>query len=168
MSNEYWSGKASDVMAEIAALKENWGNVELPINVFANCENLPENVQYMPLTSVMVKCGAVKSLNEAKRLIKQGGVRVEGVKIDCENLFMPVPSSFVYRFGKKNYQKLNLEPIPEVEQDKREQIITAEQAERLIDEIEKAFKGEPLENIKEVIWFCAGMRNNVSMDVSSN
>ncbi|MDH5541898.1 MAG: tyrosine--tRNA ligase [Nitrospinota bacterium] len=58
-----------------------------------------------PLSIILAKTGAVKSSSEARRLIKQGGLAVDGEKISDET-FSISPGEYVIKLGKKRYVKL--------------------------------------------------------------
>jgi tyrosyl-tRNA synthetase len=57
------------------------------------------------LASILAKEGAAKSSGEVRRLIKQGGVSVNGEKISDEK-FSVGPGEYTIRLGKKRYVKL--------------------------------------------------------------
>ena len=58
-----------------------------------------------PLSIILAKTGAVKSSSEARRLIKQGGLAVDGEKVSDET-FSISPGEYVIKLGKKRYVKL--------------------------------------------------------------
>jgi len=58
-----------------------------------------------PLTSILSSNGAVKSASEARRLIKQGGLAVNGERINDER-YAVGPGEYVIRLGKKKYVRL--------------------------------------------------------------
>ena len=57
------------------------------------------------LSVILANIGAVKSSSEARRLIKQGGIAVDGEKVTDEK-FNISPGEYVIRVGKKKYIKL--------------------------------------------------------------
>ncbi|HLF17466.1 MAG TPA: tyrosine--tRNA ligase [Candidatus Omnitrophota bacterium] len=71
----------------------------------------PENVEIFPITAslssldVMLKAGLVESKNEARRLLKQGAVSLDGKKITDEN--QPLKSG-VLRVGKRRFLKVEI------------------------------------------------------------
>jgi len=58
-----------------------------------------------PLASILASHGAVKSASEARRLIKQGGLAVNGERINDER-YAVGPGEYVIRLGKKRYVRL--------------------------------------------------------------
>ncbi|MEM7504990.1 MAG: tyrosine--tRNA ligase [Pseudomonadota bacterium] len=50
----------------------------------------------------------VASTSEAFRMIKQGAVRIDGVRIEDRGLAMPVGSTHVYQVGKRKFAKVTL------------------------------------------------------------
>jgi len=58
-----------------------------------------------PLASILALHGAVKSASEARRLIKQGGLAVNGERINDERYGVG-PGEYVIRLGKKKYVRL--------------------------------------------------------------
>ena len=59
------------------------------------------------LSDLIARCGGVKSRNEARRLITQGGVRIDGQKASADG---PVnePRSFTLQIGKHQFVKVDL------------------------------------------------------------
>jgi len=64
------------------------------------------------LIDLMALCGLVKSKGEARRLVRQGGVCVDDVKIDDEELVI-APEALItgvlIRKGKKTFHRIELE-----------------------------------------------------------
>ena len=60
-----------------------------------------------PLAKIIVQAGGAKSLGEARRLILQGGVQIDGVKAAADS---PVssPASFTLKMGKHQFVKVEL------------------------------------------------------------
>ncbi|MBI5622830.1 MAG: tyrosine--tRNA ligase [Elusimicrobia bacterium] len=61
----------------------------------------------LALSEVVLKAGAVKSRNEARRLIAQGGVKVDGEKAK-EDGSLPGPGPFVLQVGKHQFVRVRL------------------------------------------------------------
>ncbi len=61
----------------------------------------------LPLAQIIVQSGSAKSLGEARRLILQGGVQIDGVKAAAD---APVsaPASFTLKMGKHQFVKVEL------------------------------------------------------------
>jgi tyrosyl-tRNA synthetase len=64
-----------------------------------------ENARILQL---MVKCGLTKSNGEGRRLVQQGGVRIDDVKITDVNYEVPMPDSgeLLIRKGKKVFHRV--------------------------------------------------------------
>jgi len=50
--------------------------------------------------------GVVDSNSEARRLVKQGGVRINGEKVSDPNLDLTVEEGMILKIGKLNFMKL--------------------------------------------------------------
>ncbi len=61
-------------------------------------------VQAVKLSSLMVAAGVVKGMNEARRLITQGAVRLDGEKISEDILFEP--KSCVLQVGRRQFRRI--------------------------------------------------------------
>ncbi|MEK7232817.1 MAG: tyrosine--tRNA ligase [Elusimicrobiota bacterium] len=63
----------------------------------------------LPLAQIIVQTGSVKSLGEARRLILQGGVQIDGIRTSAD---APVsaPASFTLKMGKHRFVKVELTP----------------------------------------------------------
>lgn len=61
----------------------------------------------LPLAQIIVQTGSVKSLGEARRLILQGGVQIDGIRTSAD---APVsaPASFTLKMGKHRFVKVEL------------------------------------------------------------
>jgi len=76
-------------------------------------KELPKDVPSMDaprgstLSEVVLRCGNLKSRNEARRLIQQGGVRIDGQKAPAD---APVtsPDSFLLQIGKHQFVRVRL------------------------------------------------------------
>jgi len=62
------------------------------------------------ITDLMLICGIIPSLGEGRRLVKQGGVRVDDKKISDMNFEVTLPKSkeFVIRKGKKVFHRVRI------------------------------------------------------------
>lgn len=59
-----------------------------------------------PLLDVLVESGAVESKSEAKRLVEQGGLEIDGVKVTFETAAMGTQNGMIVKIGKHKYLKL--------------------------------------------------------------
>ena len=59
----------------------------------------------MPLAKVMALAGLCESVSEGRRLIKGGGVELDGAKVSDENHRVP-PGSFMIKAGKRRYARV--------------------------------------------------------------
>jgi tyrosyl-tRNA synthetase len=64
----------------------------------------------MQIMQIMKQAGLTASTSEAGRMIDQGGVKVDGVKISDRNLVLPVGSESVLQVGKRKYAKAVILP----------------------------------------------------------
>ncbi len=62
------------------------------------------------LVDIMVSCGLISSLGEGRRLIQQGGVSIDDVKITDANQGIDLPDSkeFIIKKGKKVYHRVRV------------------------------------------------------------
>jgi tyrosyl-tRNA synthetase len=58
------------------------------------------------IVNILIESGLTESKNEARRLIKQGGVYFDGKRIDKENTLIEKPG--VLKVGKRKFMKLDL------------------------------------------------------------
>lgn len=74
---------------------------------------LPEDVKVvdlpsgLPLSELILRSGGVKSRNEARRLLSQGGVRIDGKKVE-QDMVLTAPPSFVLQMGKHQFVRVKL------------------------------------------------------------
>ena len=64
------------------------------------------NINWLP--QIMKNAGLVKSTSEAVRLIKQGGVSVDGEKVTDTEKTLPVPGEYIIKVGKRKFCRLKL------------------------------------------------------------
>lgn len=62
--------------------------------------------QPMAIAQILKKAGLTASTSEALRMIDQGGVRIDGVKIDDRNLLLQGSGPFVLQVGKRKYARV--------------------------------------------------------------
>ena len=78
-------------------------NQELPEEIDEFHINLSEGLN---LRDLLVKTNLAASLSEAKRLISQGSVRIDGVKVTPERPDIPVNDGSVIQIGKRRFAKI--------------------------------------------------------------
>jgi tyrosyl-tRNA synthetase len=61
-----------------------------------------------PLSNVLKQAGLLTSTSEAMRMIKQGAIRIDGVKISDTNLIIPKGSEHIYQVGKRKFARIIL------------------------------------------------------------
>ncbi|MBL8416344.1 MAG: tyrosine--tRNA ligase [Propionivibrio sp.] len=62
----------------------------------------------LSVAQVLKQSGLTSSTSEALRMIGQGGVKVDGVKIDDKNLAFAARSNFVLQVGKRKYARVKI------------------------------------------------------------
>lgn len=62
----------------------------------------------MLIAHVLKNAGLVESTSEANRLIQQGGVKIDGEKIQDKNLLLMPGMSFILQAGKRRFAKMKL------------------------------------------------------------
>lgn len=60
------------------------------------------------LKQLLKQSGLVKSVSEAERMIQQNAVKIDGERINDENLLISAPSTHIYQIGKRIFAKLEL------------------------------------------------------------
>jgi tyrosyl-tRNA synthetase len=60
------------------------------------------------LPNLMVAAGTAASTSEARRLIMQGGVKVDGQKVTDVHLKLPAGSTFLLQVGKRRFKKVTI------------------------------------------------------------
>lgn len=77
-------------------------------------EEIPEVVvssqdgSALPISNLLKDAGLVKSTSEAIRMISQGGVRVDGERIEDPGLLRSVGSDHVYQVGKRRFARVRV------------------------------------------------------------
>lgn len=76
-------------------------------------EDMPEvtlsvTAQGMLITHILKAAGLVESTSEAGRLIQQGGVRIDGEKIQDKNLLLNAETTIILQAGKRRFAKVIL------------------------------------------------------------
>ncbi|HNK51703.1 MAG TPA: S4 domain-containing protein, partial [Nitrospira sp.] len=60
------------------------------------------------IAQVLKQAGLTGSTSEALRMIEQGGVRVDGIRIDDKQFVLPSKGSFVLQVGKRKYARVSI------------------------------------------------------------
>ena len=60
----------------------------------------------MPLTNLLKNCEMTTSTSEAMRLIKQGGVKIDSVKVEDSKLIVMQGQESIYQVGKRKFLKI--------------------------------------------------------------
>lgn len=89
--------------AALAYFENTFSKRELPKDL--SVVKAPKNLK---LAEIAHLTGAVKSKGEAQRMIVQGGVKIDGVKV--QELPAPAPDSFVLQVGKHQFFRIELIP----------------------------------------------------------
>ena len=63
-------------------------------------------VDGMPLTNLLKNCEMTTSTSEAMRLIKQGGVKIDSVKVEDSKLIVMQGQESIYQVGKRKFLKI--------------------------------------------------------------
>ena len=62
----------------------------------------------LSVAQVLKQSGLTASTSEALRMVGQGGVKVDGAKIDDKNLVFPASSDFVVQVGKRKFARVKI------------------------------------------------------------
>jgi len=62
----------------------------------------------MPIASLLKAAGLIGSTSDALRMIQQGGVKVDGIKIEDRNLLIEKGITAVFQVGKRKFAKITL------------------------------------------------------------
>ena len=64
-----------------------------------------------PIANLLKEAGLVQSTSEALRMVAQGGVRVDGERVEDPRQRCPVGSSHVYQVGKRRFARVRVEVV---------------------------------------------------------
>ena len=70
--------------------------------------NLLASDRFLSIAQVLKQAGLTSSTSEALRMIQQGGVRIDGTRIDDKHLMLPAKSSFVVQVGKRKFARVSI------------------------------------------------------------
>ena len=62
----------------------------------------------LPLSSLLAQAQLVKSTSEAMRMVQQGGVRIDGEKIEDKKLEVSANTTHIYQVGKRRFARVTL------------------------------------------------------------
>lgn len=104
---------AKELVARFHSQEEAEKAAQEFFNVFSN-KNLPSDIPTVPgwggeprwICKVLAELGLSSSTSEAKRLIKQGAVSIDGEKVADENLELAGDRETLIKVGKKRYLKI--------------------------------------------------------------
>ncbi len=76
-------------------------------------ESIPEKdvmsaAASMPVAAVLKEAGLTASTSEARRAVRGGGVRVDGQRIEDENLELPAGRAYVIQKGKRHFARVRI------------------------------------------------------------
>lgn len=109
-----------ELAREITARYHGADAAEVAAREFAHIfreRGLPDEIEELVLTAstgrvwlpkMLVDAGLAASTSEGRRLISQGGVSVDGVKITDVNAEMPAGQTFLLQVGKRRFKRVNL------------------------------------------------------------
>ncbi len=69
---------------------------------------LPAHEGALPIATLLKEAGLTASSSEALRMIKQGGVKIDGERLEDQSLKLPVGSSHVYQVGKRRCARITI------------------------------------------------------------
>ncbi len=70
--------------------------------------SFPATDQPLTIAQVLKQSGLTASTSEALRMIEQGGVRIDGTRIDDRNLVFSAKACFVLQVGKRKYARVSI------------------------------------------------------------
>lgn len=85
-------------------------------------KEIPDNIPQVKISAtsplwicrLLLEAGLVKSNGEARRMVKQGGVKVDGCKIDDDNLEIEPKAGIVLQVGKRKFAKIVFLPCDDI------------------------------------------------------
>lgn len=63
----------------------------------------------IPLANLLKDSGLTSSTSEARRLIQNGGIKIDTLKVDDPNLVIPAGSTHIYQVGKRRFARVHVE-----------------------------------------------------------
>ena len=62
----------------------------------------------MPMANLLKEAGLVTSTSEANRMVKQGAVKIDGVKCEDNKQELAVGGEFVVQVGKRKFSRITI------------------------------------------------------------
>jgi len=105
---DFWGAEEGDKAA--AEFDRVFRNKEVPNELQERGVRLAGVAKEAPLVQVMTECGIFPSRGEAKRVIQQGGVYLDGKRVEdiAYRIDFAAKPEYVLKVGKKNFYKLIL------------------------------------------------------------
>jgi tyrosyl-tRNA synthetase len=69
---------------------------------------LSSNDGRLGIAHLLKEAGLVSSTSEAFRMIKQGAVRIDGVRVDDRSLEIDAGTTSIYQVGKRKFSRVSL------------------------------------------------------------
>jgi tyrosyl-tRNA synthetase len=62
----------------------------------------------LPIAHLVVRAGLAQSRSEARRLVRQGGVRLDGTRLEDPEARVEIRDGMVLRVGKRRFARIRL------------------------------------------------------------
>jgi tyrosyl-tRNA synthetase len=99
-----------DAEAALAEFEARFRQGEMPKDMPAlELQAPPEG---LPIPQVLKEGGLASSTSAARRLIAQGGVRLDGTRVSNEGLMLHAGTEVVIQVGKRHFARITLRPVP--------------------------------------------------------
>jgi len=97
----YWDKEAAE---------RAWAHFEQVFKKKEVPDDIPEHTfgwdgEDVPVADILNEAGLVSSKSEARRLIKQGGVKADGKKLDDPQMKLP-PGEYLFQVGKRKFARV--------------------------------------------------------------
>ncbi|MDR0485889.1 MAG: tyrosine--tRNA ligase [Elusimicrobiota bacterium] len=98
----------SRYLGEVAAqnAKDEFERVFAKKDLPGDIEEVKIEEEQIKLSDLLFKTSLVSSKNEARRLIEQGGVKIDNVKVECDEM-LTLKEPFVLQAGKRKFKKVS-------------------------------------------------------------
>lgn len=90
------------------AIPDDMPEVSLCVSQLSSSQGLSHAAGGLPIAQVLKQAGLVGGTSEAFRLLEQGGVKIDGVKIEDKALVLYAPVSIVLQVGKRKFSRVTL------------------------------------------------------------
>ena len=90
------------------AIPDDMPEVSLCVSQLSSSQGLPHASGGLSIAQVLKQAGLVGGTSEAFRLLEQGGVKIDGVKIEDKALVLYAPVSIVLQVGKRKFSRVTL------------------------------------------------------------